>query len=117
VRAILLTRDLMCSSQVSGAAARAGLEMKTASTAAVCLESAAADSPGIVILDLNTSGFEPGDLVGQLRALPEPPRAIIAFGPHVHEARLAAATAAGCDAVLSRGQFYAQAAEILGRWV
>lgn len=30
---------------------------------------------------------------------------IVAYGPHVHEARLQAARDAGCDQVLSRGQF------------
>jgi hypothetical protein len=30
---------------------------------------------------------------------------IVAFGSHVHEARLACAEQAGCDLVLSRGQF------------
>jgi hypothetical protein len=40
---------------------------------------------------------------------------VIAFGPHVHEDRLAAARAAGCDSVLSRGQFFSQAENVLGR--
>ncbi len=39
--------------------------------------------------------------------------AIIAFGPHVHENLLAAARAAGCDDVLSRGQFFGQLDAIL----
>jgi hypothetical protein len=38
---------------------------------------------------------------------------IIAFGSHVHEARLACAEQAGCDLVLSRGQFSARPAEYL----
>ena len=40
---------------------------------------------------------------------------IVAFGPHVHEERLAAAREAGCDEVVSRGQFFAQLDAILGR--
>jgi len=33
---------------------------------------------------------------------------VVAFGPHVHEERLAAAREAGCDEVLSRGEFFAR---------
>jgi hypothetical protein len=33
---------------------------------------------------------------------------VVAFGPHVHEERLAAARNAGCDEVVSRGEFFAR---------
>ena len=38
---------------------------------------------------------------------------VVAFGPHVHEQRLAAARDAGCDLVVSRGQFFSQLETIL----
>jgi hypothetical protein len=38
---------------------------------------------------------------------------ILAFGSHVHEARLACAEQAGCDLVLTRGQFSARPADYL----
>jgi hypothetical protein len=41
------------------------------------------------------------------------PLAILAYGPHVHEDRLAAARAAGCDAVVSRGQLDREADSLL----
>ena len=71
------------------------------------LEAGAPDA-AIVLLDLNTPGLNPGELVSRLKMSANPPRAIVAFGPHVQEAKLAAAKAAGCDLVLSRGQFDAQ---------
>lgn len=40
----------------------------------------------------------------------------IAFGPHVQEAKLAAAVAAGCSPVLSRGKFTAKLPELLELW-
>jgi DNA-binding NarL/FixJ family response regulator len=113
MRALLLTSDLICSSQVAGGAARTGVELATASTADGLLDLAAAKTADLVILDLNTEGYDPRELVPQLRALRPSPRSIIAFGPHVHEARLAIAIAAGCDAVLPRGQFYARLDELL----
>ena len=41
---------------------------------------------------------------------------LVAFGPHVHKAKLAAAAAAGFGLVLSRGQFYAQMDELLKQY-
>ena len=38
---------------------------------------------------------------------------ILAFGPHVHESALEDARQAGCDQVLSRGEFSNRMAEIL----
>jgi hypothetical protein len=53
-------------------------------------------------------------IVEQLKAAPNRPR-VIAFGPHVHEERLQAARKAGCDEVVSRGQFFAQVEGMLAR--
>lgn len=110
---LLLTTDLSCSSQVSGAAARLGVPLGTVMNPAQLMNRAAESSPAVVILDLNTPLLDCRELVPQLKALSSPPSTIIAFGPHVHEARLAAAREAGCDRVLARGQFYAQVEQIL----
>lgn len=109
--AILLTADLACSSQVSGAAARTGVSLEVVMNPARLLERAAEIMPAVVILDLNTPLLDCRELVPQLKALASAP--IVAFGPHVHEARLAAAQEAGCDRVLARGQFYAQVEQLL----
>ena len=82
-------------------------------TVARLLERAGEQTFSRIIVDLNTPGLDPSQLVPQLRALSSPPQQIIAFGPHVHEARLAAAKESGCDLVLTRGQFYARAEELL----
>jgi CheY-like chemotaxis protein len=114
---IFLTTDLLFSSRVAGAAARAGLKLRTAASQATLLELAgAAEANPIVLLDLNSPGVAPTDVVPALRALPNPPRAIIAYGPHVQEDRLAAAKAAGCDEVLTRGQFNATMDDVLRKW-
>jgi DNA-binding NarL/FixJ family response regulator len=110
--AILLATDLMTASKAQAAAARAGCPLKTAASDAALLTLAAEDGVSLVILDLSTAGVDPATLVPRLRLLAGRP-AILAFGPHVHEARLQAAAEAGCDRVISRGQFHAQAEEIL----
>jgi DNA-binding NarL/FixJ family response regulator len=112
--AILLTTDLMTASKAQGAAARAGCALKTVASASALLAHAAEHSASLIILDLSSPAIDPATLVPQLRALGSRP-AILAFGPHVHEARLKAAVEAGCDSVIARGQFHAQAQEILAR--
>lgn len=114
--ALLLSSDLMLCSQVAGASQRAGVEVVTALSCGALLERAAATPVQLVILDLSTPGADPGVLVPRLLALEQPPRAIVAFGPHVQTEKLAAAKNAGCNEVFSRGQFSALAEEILTRY-
>jgi CheY-like chemotaxis protein len=112
-----LTNDLVFPSRVSGVAQQLGARMETAATVHALLAKLTAESsqPVIVLLDLNLPGIDPATLVPQLNALTAPPQAIIAFGPHVHEEKLAAAQAAGCHATLTRGQFDAQMQSLLTR--
>jgi CheY-like chemotaxis protein len=114
---IFLTNDLVFSSRVAGAAARAGLSVQTAASREALLElTKSADGNPLVLLDLNAPGVDPAQLVPALRAAVSPPRAIIAYGPHVREDHLAAATTAGCDDVLTRGQFNVRMDELLQKW-
>jgi CheY-like chemotaxis protein len=114
---IFLTNDLVFSSRVAGAAARNRLSLQTAVSAAALIElTTSADARPLVLLDLNAPGVDPAQVVPALRALADPPRAIIAYGPHVHEKRLSAAKGAGCEEVLTRGQFSAQMDEVLRKW-
>jgi CheY-like chemotaxis protein len=110
---VLLTVDLLCSSRVAGAGAAVGVAVRTAMSPADLLAQAAGRP--LVILDLESPAAGPAALLPQLRALAPPPSRIIAFGPHVHTARLQAARDAGCDEVLTRGQFYAQLNDVLSR--
>ena len=102
--ALLLSADLMMTSQVAGAAARQQVELITVGCAEQLIENAAGTA--LVILDLSAGGLEVAPILEALKGLAEPPGRIVAFGPHVHEQRLAAAREAGCDEVMSRGQFH-----------
>ncbi len=109
MQVLFLTNDLVFPSRVAGVAQRLGARMETAATVEAIIEKMeAAAAPSVVIIDLNATGFDAETLVLKLNALPHPPRTIVAFGPHVHEAKLEAARSAGCDIVLTRGQFDAQ---------
>lgn len=109
---LLLSNDLGFSSRITGGPT----PVKLASNTESLLELATAEAPALVVLDLTTNGLDVESLVPQLRSLSPPPGSIFAVGPHVHEAKLAAAAAAGCDMVFSRGQFSAHADKILARF-
>lgn len=106
-RALLITTDLACVSAVSGAAARTGTELRTAMGAWAIEEKMTGEPPSLVLVDLSTPGLKLDELLAKLRAALPQARAI-AFGPHVHTGLLAAACEAGCDLVISRGEFHAR---------
>lgn len=105
---VLLTNDLMVSSRVEGAAAKAGVKFKAASTIAAMAAECRREPASLVVVDLSVSSLDVNALVCEIKSLGGDQPVILAFGPHVHEALLAAARAAGCDEVMSRGQFFAQ---------
>jgi len=110
---LYLTTDLMFSSQVSGLVRAKGGESTVVSTAADLIARASAQEAALVILDLSLAGLDSGQIVHALRAMKQAPQAILAYAPHVHEAKLAAAREAGCDQVLTRGGFHREIASIL----
>lgn len=114
MNALLISTDLMALSAADGAAQRAGVTLRTVSpnTAATAT---AEGSPRVIAIDLTAPIDDLAALVATLREA-APGVAIIAYGPHVHEARLAAAQEAGCDHVLSRGQFHKGFGELLAHY-
>lgn len=107
---LLMTADLVCHSRVA-AAARDKAVLHTAATRDALLEHA----PGCrqMFVDLQTPGLDIAQAVASLRQTAGPRVRIVAFGPHVHQEKLAAARAAGCDLVLTQGQFYSSLDELL----
>jgi hypothetical protein len=67
----------------------------------------------LVLVDLGAPSLNIEALVEHVRAVPGAAPRIVAFGSHVHVERLAAAREAGCDTVMSRGQFFARLDEVL----
>jgi len=113
---VCLSSDLGTSSRLAGAAARVGVPLQTAMSAAKLFDLVAAVPARMVVIDLTTAGLDVADVVTRLRTAEHPPNTILAFGPHVHEAALLAANEAGCDQVLTRGQMHAHADELLARF-
>jgi DNA-binding response OmpR family regulator len=105
---ILLTVDLTVVSRVQGAAAKTGAAVRVAANEEAAIELCAAESTELLIVDLSAASLDIKTLVEQVRKSAIVRPRIVAFGPHVHEDRLAAARGAGCDQVISRGGFFAQ---------
>jgi CheY-like chemotaxis protein len=102
----------MTSSQASAAATRVGVAVEIISSEQKLLETAEQATPKLIVIDLSHPGLEIDALVPRLKSLaPEAP--VLAFGPHVHKERLAAAAEAGCEQVVSRGQFLANVDAVL----
>lgn len=110
---VLLTKDLMLSSQLGGAVQQHGGKIAVALSPDDLVSKAEAAGADIVWLDLGMPGLDLKPLVSRLQALERPPRAVMALGPHVEEDVLQAAAEAGCDPVLPRGRFIASASELV----
>lgn len=116
MQVFFLTTDLMSSSQVTGVAKHLDIPITVVGSAASLAEAMAGhEEAALVLIDLSAPALDIDGLVSQLRAAASPAVAI-AYGPHVHEARLEAARQAGCDEVLSRGQFSSQIERILRQY-
>ena len=99
---VLCSTDLMLISSVGGAAEAREYQFVSVNSLQAALHKAAT-AGSIVCLDLSASFSDPHDFA--LSASPELLARTIAFGPHVHTAKLDAARAAGIGRVMSRGQF------------
>jgi DNA-binding NarL/FixJ family response regulator len=111
---VLLSNDLMVVSRVSGAAASSGAVLRVAGSAAAAIAHLDERTANLVVIDLGLPAIELEPFISSVKTDGEHSARVIAFGPHVHAERLAAARSAGCDAVLSRGQFFAQVDALMG---
>ena len=101
----------MFSSRVLGAAKSLGVEVQLVANPAALAAKLAADCR-LVLVDLSVAALDLPAAIATTRK--ESPQArVVAFGAHVDEAALDAARHAGCDEVLSRGQFHKQYVELL----
>lgn len=111
---LFLTQDLMFSSRLAQAGQRAGVTVRVLGNPDALVDVTTTDSPGLVILDISTPGLDVEQAVASIRSVGEG-TTVIAYGPHVHHERLEAAQSAGCDVVLSKGQFNSQIDTIVSR--
>jgi CheY-like chemotaxis protein len=113
---IIVSGELMFTSRVSLAAQAQGKPCRVALSAARALDLLAEEPTNLICVDLSAPGVNIGEYVPTLRAANAANElTIVAFAPHVHETKLAAAQAAGCDVVMTRGQFDRSIEELVAR--
>jgi CheY-like chemotaxis protein len=110
---VLLSSDLAVLSRVEGAAIRSGQSVRSTSDQAQAVELCEREHAVTLVVDLSMPTLDVASLVNELKANEGATTRVVAFGPHVHEQRLAAAREARCDLIVSRGQFFSQLETIL----
>lgn len=90
-----------------------GQAVRSVAGESLAVELCKGEGANTLLVDLSLSSLDVASLVAQLRSGDGSGTRVIAFGPHVHEQRLTAAREAGCDLVVSRGQFFSQLETIL----
>jgi DNA-binding NarL/FixJ family response regulator len=110
---VLITGDVTVISHVEGAATMFDESVRAFANPVQAVLHCSFESPKLLIVDLATVSMELEHLINTLRQETSAPPRVVAFGPHVHRERLAAARQAGCDEVVSRGEFFARIESIL----
>lgn len=108
---LAVTNDLMATAPIEHAARQLALPCRAVAVGRL----AGLELPApvrVAVLDLN--GVDNVvDAVAAIREVAGDDVPIVAFGPHVHEAKLEAAVAAGCTKVLTRGQFHRDMVKVI----
>ena len=110
---ILLTRDLIFRSKVTGTAENLGCRVLTAGDTESALGLIDRWQPRVLFLDLTAEKLTASDSLQVYREHTGPDTTFLAFGPHVDTSELARARNAGCHRVLSRGEFSAQLPKLI----
>lgn len=113
---LLICRDLVFVSKVTGTAEALGRKVATARDRPSALLRLEIDRPLVVFLDLHAGDSTDLDAIRAYRAL-APDAFFIGFGSHVEPALLAQAAEAGCDSVLPRSAFSSRLAEIVQEYL
>lgn len=115
MKLVLLSTDLMTMSVAQGASDRHEMQLSVVATGPAAVAACGEEGVRLLAVDLRTPGLDVAAMMAELRASSGAVTRVLAFGPHVHEASLAAASAAGCDEVVTRGEFDRRLDAALGR--
>lgn len=112
---LLISRDLMFTSKITGTARALGLLVQVVPDGPSALRQVAVGGIRAVFVDLADAGLDVAAFVSSLPSEKSP--AVIAFGSHVATATLQAARDAGCTEVLPRSRFSTELPTLLARYL
>ncbi|QEH38678.1 hypothetical protein OJF2_72840 [Aquisphaera giovannonii] len=102
---LLLGRDLIFTSKVTGTARALGRRVLVAGSPDLAASMIEQWRPRVVFVDLAAGDLVTPEALVAYRSLAGAGTPFVAFGSHVDTAALAAARAAGCDRVMARSEF------------
>lgn len=117
VAGVLLSRDLMFTSKVTGTASALGFRVVVAGDPERATAMIAEHRPRAVFVDLAAGPLVAPESLAALQRAAGLETPFIAFGSHVDVEALAAARAAGCREVMPRSKFSAELPDIVRRWL
>lgn len=113
---LLLSRDLIFTSKITGTAQELGYTIKTVGRFDLALSMVEQWTPRVVFVDLSAGDLVAPDTLAMYRR-----HAIgstfIAFGPHVDREALDMATVSGCEIVMPRSRFVNRLPELIRRYL
>jgi hypothetical protein len=109
---VLLSVDLIFTTKIRSTARELGYQIVVAGSDSAAGSLMELREPKVVLVDLTAGAIAAPAALGRYRKL-APTAWFIAFGPHVDDAALAEARAAGCQIVLPRSKFAATLPELL----
>ena len=116
-KVFVLVSDLFFQTRIQEAARALGVSLETFSSGPALLERACAESPALLIVDLNATSAQPVETIAALKAnaslhvIP-----VVAYLSHVQVELERAARQAGTDSVLPRSKFTRELPELLRRY-
>jgi hypothetical protein len=114
---ILLSRDLIFTSKVTGTAQMLGRRVLVAGDVTLASAMIVQWQPRVVFVDLASGDLVQAAALLAFQKLAPPGTPFLAFGSHVDTGALAAARALGCEPVLPRSRFSAELPELIKRYL
>jgi hypothetical protein len=113
---LLLSRDLIFTSKVTGTAGALGHRVIVAGNVALVSAMLAKWPPVVVFVDLASGDLVSPASIATYRGIAPPGTPFVAFGSHVDTKALADASAAGCDLVMPRSRFTNELPALIRRY-
>lgn len=113
---LLLSRDLIFTSKVTGTASALGHRVIVVGNIALASAMLAKWSPVVVFVDLASGDLVAPATIVKYREIAPPGTPFVAFGSHVDTQALAAAADAGCDPVMPRSRFTNELPTLIHRY-
>ena len=114
---LLLSRDLIFTSKVTGTATALGCKVVVVGSSALVEPLLAKWRPAVVFVDLAAGDLVAAGSLVRYRGLAAAGTPFVAFGSHVDVRALAEAAEAGCDPVMPRSRFSAELPALIRRYL